>query len=148
MKTSRRTLLFFGGAAGLLAVFGGYKFLRGDPKEIIVAILQRRVGYLRVDPKTFDAFAEQYVKNQRQYERQLGHLSAVAWPMRYFTPYEWFKQGTPIRRLEDNVVSNYLLSTDFFQNGADESRQVEYVAYYDPGIAACRHPWARPAMGV
>jgi hypothetical protein len=45
-------------------------------------------------------------------------------------------------RLEDYFATIYLLSTDFFVNGADESRVVKYVALYDP-MRACGNPFAR-----
>ncbi len=31
-----------------------------------------------------------------------------------------------------NLIARYLLSTDFFPGGADESRPLEYVEFYDP----------------
>jgi len=39
----------------------------------------------------------------------------------------------------------YLLSSDFFQNHADESRTVRYLAYYDL-LIPCQNPFARPAV--
>jgi hypothetical protein len=45
-------------------------------------------------------------------------------------------------RLEDNFATIYLLSSDFFVNGSDESRLVKYVALYDP-MRACGSPFAR-----
>ena len=50
-------------------------------------------------------------------------------------------------RFEDTLVSTYLLSTDFFWNGSDESRTVNYVAYYDPN-RPCHNPFARPVVGT
>src|SRR5262245_3754770 len=40
------------------------------------------------------------------------------------------------------VSTQFLMSTDFFRNGADESRLVKYVAYYDV-YNACTSPFAR-----
>lgn len=37
----------------------------------------------------------------------------------------------------------FLLSTDFFQNGADESHRVAYVAFYHPYRSPCYQPLAR-----
>lgn len=39
----------------------------------------------------------------------------------------------------------FLLSTDFFQNGADASRPLRYVRYYDPYVSPCYNPLARRA---
>jgi len=35
------------------------------------------------------------------------------------------------------------MSSDFFLNGADESKTVRYVAIYNPYVGACRNPFAR-----
>jgi hypothetical protein len=50
--------------------------------------------------------------------------------------------GHPLRRLEDNIVTEYLLSTDFFFHDADESREVRYLSFYEPRLAPCRNPFA------
>jgi len=41
-----------------------------------------------------------------------------------------------------SVSTQFLMSSDFFWNGADESRPVKYVAYYDV-YNACTSPFAR-----
>jgi hypothetical protein len=42
------------------------------------------------------------------------------------------------------IASRFLLSTDFFQNGADESRPLRYVTYYDPYRSPCYNPLRVP----
>jgi len=37
----------------------------------------------------------------------------------------------------------FLLSSDFFWNGADVSKIVRYRAYYDPYVQPCANPFAR-----
>jgi hypothetical protein len=48
-------------------------------------------------------------------------------------------------RMVDNLTTTYLLSSDFFLNGSDESRVVRYVALFDP-MRACDNPFARPVV--
>ena len=36
----------------------------------------------------------------------------------------------------------FLASTDFFQTGADESRPLRYVAYFDPYRSPCYNPFS------
>ena len=38
--------------------------------------------------------------------------------------------------------TRFLASTDFFQNGGDESRPLTYVSYYDPYVSTCYNPFA------
>jgi hypothetical protein len=51
-----------------------------------------------------------------------------------------FKHG------EERIASMYLMSTDFFQNGHDESKVVRYIEFYEPfvKIHPCSTPFARP----
>jgi hypothetical protein len=56
---------------------------------------------------------------------------------------EYEKHRGPISRFrhpEDDLFDRFLLSTDFFRNGADESRPVRFVLFYDPYISPCWNP--------
>jgi hypothetical protein len=141
MRLSRRAFLVLGGAAGAAALGGAYLWYFGNPAKFVVAILQRYVGYLRVDRGSFLVFAEEYVKFKPNYEHAFAEAEIADELLEVTNPYKWFGQGTPFRRLDDNIVSRYLLSTDFFQNGADETRAVRYVAFYDPYVTPCRNPF-------
>ena len=46
----------------------------------------------------------------------------------------------PGTELSGSDHTRFLMSTDFFQNGADESRPLRYVAYYDPYVSPCYNP--------
>jgi hypothetical protein len=62
----------------------------------------------------------------------------------YFADYARYRGGVPrYRPLSHDVFTRYLLSTDFFRHGADESRVVRYVGLYDPDNAPCNNPLAR-----
>jgi hypothetical protein len=79
--------------------------------------LRAHFSYLDLDPKGVDQYIEDY-------ERYLGKLSRLrSWP--------------------DGVFTGYLLSTDFFQHGGDESRQLQYVGLYAPYVTPCSNPFAR-----
>jgi len=144
-KLSRRK--FIGGAlagAALLvaAPYTFYQWRFGRPTSVVVAVLKRRVGYLTTEPGSFERFAREYVEYKKGHREQLAKLSVVAFPLTYLTLYRWLPMGHPMRRLEDNVVTRYLLSTDFFIHSADESREVKYLSFYEPHTAPCRNPFA------
>jgi len=42
----------------------------------------------------------------------------------------------------DDVYTGFLRSTDFFWNGADETRRVRYVTFHLPTLP-CANPFAR-----
>jgi hypothetical protein len=144
-KMTRRKFLAgaIGGTAVLLALpYAFYHWRSGRPERIVMAILTRRLGFLDVDPASFEQFATEYVEYKKSHAGKLAKLSAVAFPYTYVTLYRWLPMGHPLRRLEDNVVTKYLLSTDFFMHGADEARRVEYLSFYEPHRAPCRNPLA------
>ena len=143
MRLRRRRFLLLG-AGSVVVVAGGYgvaRWYRGDPASVIIAILERRLGYLQVDRGSFQRFAVDYLETRKEYRRELQLMALFSLPYRYVTPYPFLKQGHSLRRLESNVVSRYLLSTDFFEHGADESRTVRYVEFHDPYSVACRNPF-------
>lgn len=146
-KPSRRTILL-GSVAGLFGARLLYEWYWGDPTDAIEAILKRRVGHLRVEAKAFSRFSAEYLKARAEHEEGLRRLSTAALGLQFFTPYSWLRIRHPLRRLENNVVSMFLLSTDFFQNGADERRLVTYVAFYDPLAAVCRNPFVNKNAGL
>jgi hypothetical protein len=143
MKFDRRTFVALGATTGLLGLYARFKWRFGDATEVVVAILKRRVGYLRVESESFHVFAKDYVVFRKEYEQDLKKLSVASLPLRFMSPYAWLDQGHAFRRLEDNVVSKFLLSTDFFQNGGNDRTLVKYLSFYDPQRAVCRNPLAR-----
>jgi hypothetical protein len=48
-----------------------------------------------------------------------------------------------LRHGEDRIVGTYLISSDFFINGENESRLVRYLGMLD-SRTACGNPFARP----
>jgi hypothetical protein len=144
----RRVIL---GGLGVVAVAGlgawglGHVALEAE----IVSILRRRLGFLKLDQQGVHAFAKDqtdaaFHKKIPTWSRLRYHLLAAAAPS-YKRFFRSIDTRSRVARLEDNLVSTYLLSSDFFLNGADESRTVNYVAYYDP-LHPCQNPFARPVL--
>lgn len=143
MLVTRRK--FFSLGVGIIgsaaAVATAYKWYFGEPQSVITAVLSRRLGRLNVDKATFGSFANEYLEYRKGYRRQLSIISIIAWPLRFVSPYGLLPQGSAFHRLEDNIVSMYLMSTDFFQDGADSKRRIQYLSFYDPYVSVCRNPF-------
>jgi hypothetical protein len=76
-----------------------------------------------------------------------GHFSYLtldpAGIAQYFADYRTYRGGLPrFAPLSSQVCTRYLMSTDFFRHGADESRLVRYVGFYDPDNVPCNNPLA------
>lgn len=46
-----------------------------------------------------------------------------------------------VRGTLDDALPRYLLSTDFFLHGEDETRRVQFVAFYHPRVTPCFRPF-------
>ena len=145
MITRRRLVLSAIGVAGLAAL--GWE---GSPLAIeaeIASVLRRRLSYLDLDDGGVRAFSKDvtgaiFAKKIPTWGRLRYHfLSAVSPSFKRF--YRSTDARGRVGKAEDQLVATYLLSSDFFINGADESRKIGYIANYDP-MRPCQNPFARP----
>ena len=143
----RRFLL--GGAGLAVAGVGAWVLGHRGLEWEIGAILRRRLSYLTLDPQGVRAFAKDQTaailgKKIPTWNRLRYHFLASS-----ATSYKRFFRSADRRarreRLEDGIISTYLLSSDFFTGGMDESRTVHYLAYYDAGRPG-QNPFARPVV--
>jgi hypothetical protein len=80
--------------------------------------IARHYDYLRLDSGAAERFARDYAR--------------------------WWGTDRPAEPI-DEVFSRFLLSTDFFVHGADESQPVRYVRLYDPNTTPCLNYFWRTA---
>jgi hypothetical protein len=144
---SRRRMIVGGLGAVGVAGLGAWGLGRLGFQVEIASVLRRRLGFLKLDEGGIRAFAKDqtnatFGKKIPTWNRLRYHMLASG-----ASSYKRFYRSTDTRsrigRFEDTLVSTYLLSSDFFWNGSDESQKVNYVAYYDPN-RPCRNPFARP----
>jgi hypothetical protein len=133
--------------SGLAAVCGlaGWRYARSTDEAAIVKVLHKRLGYLRLDDAGVRRFARDLaaVHTISSFRLRITDAVGALYTRPSLTANNRF--DNVIRHGEDRVVTQYLLSSDFFKNGADETRTVFYVHYYDPMIA-CGNPFARPVI--
>jgi hypothetical protein len=141
MHIRRRYVLLSGLAA--LCGAGGWRFAHTSDESAIRKVLYNRLSYLRLD----DAGVRRYARDLKEH-RMISSLrlrmSDAAGPL--YTALSFSSSGSlhnAIRHGEERVVTQYLISSDFFRNGADESRLINYLGFYDP-MVACGSPFARP----
>lgn len=135
---SRRTFLRTLVIGGFALTAGGTLLWRTNQEtDIIVAILENKLGKLKTSDDAFLLFANEYVIEKEQYKKQFTYLSLLSNIFTVMTPYALLPMNHPLKRMEDNIVSNFLLSTDFFQNGANINKDVNYLGFYDPYKRPC-----------
>jgi hypothetical protein len=145
MNRGRRKLLIGLGVATV--ALGGIVGIGDVVTETeIASAVRRRLSILKLDEAGLHAFAKDQIgallAKRPTWKRLKTRLrSALA-----KAPVVHFGISTDRRtrreRLEDNLATVFLLSSDFFWNGADESRVVKYRELYDP-MRACGNPFAR-----
>jgi hypothetical protein len=133
------------GLAGLVA----WRLIRSSDEDAIIAVLKKRLDYLILDENGLRVFARDLVAQQIIASHKLRMLD-FAGPV--YTQFSLASRSNALTRAirhgEERIVTQYLLSSDFFQNGADETREVRYYRYYDPTRTSrpCCTPFARSIM--
>ena len=145
MWTRRRMLLAtlagFGGlAAGRLAV--------ADARSAIIMVLRKRLWFLQLDEEGVQQFATDLATLGVVSEPKLKMIQATAPLYRRIDFTGRHSVAMTLRHGEERIVSTYLLASDFFLNGADESKVVSYVRLYQPAknLDACSAPFSRPIV--
>src|SRR5271165_5382777 len=142
----RRSILKIGLGVAAVAALGVWGVDIASEAEIVSAI-RRRLGFLRLDEAGLHSFAKDYIRGllakRPSWYRWKYHIQSL-----FRKPGARWGISTDTRsrreRLSDNLATLYLLSSDLFLKGADESRVVQYVSLYDP-MRVCGAPFARPA---
>jgi hypothetical protein len=127
---------------GGLVVASGWRYWHSNQEEAVLLVLRKRLDYLQLDPQGMRTFAADLVSRRLLSPMRLKLIGAVAplYKRVGFNGHDWLQQT--VRHGEERVVSSFLLSSDFFVNGADTTRIVRYLGIYDP-LKACSNPFAR-----
>ena len=138
--TNRRTFIatLIGGMAGI----GGWRYFRSRDEEAIIVVLRKRLDYLTLDVAGLHAFAADLSSRRIVSGTRLKLIGTFMPVYRRLRLDGHNMLEDALRHGEERIVSNYLLSSDFFINGADETRPVHYLGFYD-ALKACSNPFAR-----
>lgn len=140
-RITRRAFL-----AGSLVVVGGagvWWATRDHIEDLIVRILRRQLYYLDVDEADLRAYAGDLTARTSLMTSSSTRAFSLVNPVYSIAPESVLDADARIGVIEDEIVTGFLLSSDFFMNGEDESRPVTYIAYYEPGLVPCFNPLLR-----
>jgi hypothetical protein len=145
-KISRRKFVIitlFSGVSIYTAGWWAFKVRKGDTTDIIISIIRKKLGYMKIDDSELKRFARDYQNTMSEKLRLIGSWSGMLRPLytlldiHKITPY-----SDQFKGFEEFTVTLFLLSSDFFLNGADLNRPVKYEALYDPYESGCGNPFA------
>jgi len=126
----RRKFLTIAGLGSALAAIVSLKFFTTSFEEAAAGTIRNELDFLKLDEGGVAQFVRDFAVNRNANYKlavkgySLLHISA--------------NRSGKVHQL----VSSYLLSTDFFKNGMDESGTLKYVGLYDPYKRACAHPFS------
>lgn len=140
----KRRYFLLSGLAGVCGL-AAWRFACSSDEAAVAKVVHKRLSYLNLDPAGVQQFARDLTAARFISSARLQFIDAVG-PL-YTRPAlsSDNRLDNAVRHGEDRVVTLYLLSSDFFKHGADESRVVSYLHYYDP-LIACSNPFARPVI--
>ena len=131
---------------GALCGLAGLRLALSDDESAIIKVVYKRLSYLKLD----DAGVRQFARDIKQVHAVSSarlHLLGAAGPLYTDTMLEAHNRfDDSLHHGEDRITAQYLLSSDFFRKGADESRTVSYLGYYDARVP-CNNPFARKMAG-
>lgn len=142
-RISRRTFLLAGGAAVAAPVVVGGATLAATPEAVVARFLRASLPGLNISDDNIHGFATRFLEPWKI--RESFRLKAVLglmdhqWlhpllPQNYRTKYDWFTRS---------LLTDFLLSTDFFTSAAEAPSATNYLQYSDPYTLGCRNPLAR-----
>lgn len=141
MPMRRRTFLL--STTAVLGAAVAWRYATARDQSAIAKVLHKKLPYLRLDEDGVRRFGADIASQGIVSSFRLRVIDAADGLYTHHALTPDGRLGRLIRHGEDRVVTQYLMSSDFFINGADKNRTVRYLGYYDP-LVACNNPFARP----
>ena len=141
---SRRQFLWGFGVFVMLCFSGLWAGLRLGVEregEMIGALLRRNLPYLQLEPDGVTSFSKDFYLRLPPLLQKFLRWTWMIRPVFYllFT----LQLSKRWKGFQDDIVEQYLLSSDFFLNDGNEGQIVHYRGYYDPYDRACTNPFAK-----
>jgi hypothetical protein len=147
-KLSRRRLLAYCALTGVgaCAAYGTgwwwFKVRPGDTEDLIVSVLRRNLAGMAVAEEDMRAFAQE-VQPRYSDQPRLAQLGILAPLYERFNVYRHIpRTAFSFRRFEDEVVGEFLFSSNFFDAGRNTADPIEYYGARDPKRRICSNLFA------
>lgn len=128
---------FVGSLLVLLSGLLGWLRFGRDWSDAIEAIVRKQLPFLDLDPEGVRTFATDLIAGRStDFPAHFNVLARVPVALWDFLP-----ARDELAAFEVEVARTYLLSTDFFSGGADESATVLYVGFFDRYVRPCSNPF-------
>lgn len=126
--------MFVAAAGTVVTALASAKFLATSFEESAEHLIRKELSFLKLDGEGIRAFVNEYATAKDRYYKLIVKSYSILGIDS--------SQSGKVHQL----VSTYLLSTDFFVNNMDESRIIKFVGLYDPYLRPCAHPFANVGL--
>lgn len=142
MALSRRQLIAAGGAgATAVLIYALYPGAHKD-RDFVMSVVRHNLAYLSFGETMLQQFADDFVLHETLPDPGSLMLGATLTRLAV-SPIRHYRER--FERFERRVVSRFLLSTDFFQNGRRIDELLTYNGLADPYETLCSNVIARLA---
>ncbi len=118
------------GAGTALVVIPSLSYMAISYEKAAKGLILNELDYLKLDEKGVNQFVRDYTKDQSaNYQIKIRSLYLI-------------QAKADQYKVVDDLVKDYLLSTDFFRNKMNESKIVKYQGLYDPYKTPCANPFS------
>lgn len=107
-------------------------FLAPEVKIYAVNILKRELFYLKFQPKELEQYVEDYFQSSAN-----DTLATLKWKVMYYLRLS-YEDSDRIYTL----IKYFLLSSDFFINKMDESKEVRYLGLFNSYLSPVPNPYS------
>ena len=126
----RKFLVIAGIGTVAAAALASFKFITDPFEGVAKGIIKSELSYLTLDEEGLDKFIGDYARlKDRNYKLTMKG-------------YSLFGVNSARSGKVHQLISAYLLSSDFFQNKMDDKRTIKYIGLYDPYTRPCAHPFS------
>ena len=152
MQLSRRQLVIgslgaIGASSAGLVGCNASRVMRADCSAIMRKLIRVKLGYLKLEDAAVDSFVKVYPKELYADEcKQWSWISIWAPLYPAIDVFRWFENYEHNQILIENMISRFLLSTDFFWNGGNVEQTAQYLEYFDPYQRGCSNPFANLSL--
>ena len=144
---SRRSFfknIIIGGTALYVGGWWFFKVRKGDATDYVKSVLKKHLGYLRHDEDGLNKFAIEYQERTSPKKRYWASWIGIIGPVYSMLDLvKFIPNSQKFKWLETDIVTMYILSSDFFIYDADMNRTVRYIQFYDTIDVGCANPFAK-----
>ena len=107
--------------------------------KIIESLIREDTSFLKIPEETYQAF----FSKQKRYWNDINIYKKLLITGHYY--FGWIAElpySKKYQEYRNQFVEKFLLSTDFFTNKMDESKEIQFIGLYQPYQKPCFNPFS------